>query len=451
MDLDHVILAGLVREEEFSREVIPFLKEEYFLDEIDREIFSTIKNHISTYSNFPNKTLLQIELQENTKLVSRQDEVEDVLQSIFKLELPEDSEWLVEQTELFCQNKAVYNSIMTAISIYDGSERDLTYHTIPELLREAVSVSFDRKIGMDLFEGSEERFDFYTKEENRIPFNLEILNKITNGGVIKKTLNMFIAGINVGKTLGLIDLSCGYLRDGLNVLYVTLEMREEEILRRADANLLKIPINDLEKLSKDVYLTKINEIQKKTLGTLKVKEYPMASVAHIKHLLSELKIKQKFSPDIIMVDYIGIMDSYRIKAGSQNSHFFLKSVAEELRALAAETDTVVWTAMQLTRDGIRGSDPEITDVGECIALDSKVIRYDDSVVRIDSLAEGDMIKGSDGMVEVKKILPVRIKKAIKIRTLSGKEIICSHNHVFPTSKGRRKAGDLSIGTKLKTL
>jgi replicative DNA helicase len=368
MDLDHVILAGLVQEEGYCREVLPFLKEEYFLDQIDCAVFEAINRHISTYTNLPNKTLLQIELQKDSKLAAKQDEVKEALDAIFTIDLPEDKQWMIQQTEEFCQNKAIYNAIMTSISIYDGSEKQLSYHAIPELLKEAVSVSFDKKIGMDLFEGSEERFEFYTKEENRVPFDIELLNTITNGGVIRKTLNMLIAGINVGKTMGMIHLACSYLQDGLNVLYVTLEMREEEILRRVDANLLKTPINNIEKIKKDVYLGKINEIRQKTLGTLKVKEYPMANVAHIKHLLSELRIKQKFVPDIIFVDYIGIMDSYRIRAGSQNSHFFLKSIAEELRALAAETDTVVWTAMQLTRDGIRGSDPEITDVGESIGI-----------------------------------------------------------------------------------
>jgi replicative DNA helicase len=368
---ERIILSSLVRNDEFVRETLPFLKDEYFKDDIERALFNSIKGYLDKYNNAPNLTTLTVEIRETPSLNEEQTlEAEDIVKELFLIEPPGDKSWLIAQTESFCQNKAVYNAIMKAISIYDGSEKVLSPHAIPDFLRDAVGISFDTHVGMDFWDDAAKRYDFYTEPENKFPFGLKILNEITNGGILKKTLNLIVAGINVGKTLSLIDLACWYSRCGLNVLYITLEMREEMILQRVDANMLEISLNKIETLGRDNYLTRMGEIHQKGYGKIKVKELPTGTgtTSRFRHLINELKMKQKFKPDIIIVDYIGIMDSSRLKVGSTNSYFYLKSIAEELRGLAVETDTAIWTAMQLTRAGVQNSDAGITDIGESFGI-----------------------------------------------------------------------------------
>lgn len=368
---ERVILSSLVKSESFVRQTLPFLKAEYFHDRVERAVFETVQAYLQNYNTLPNKTSLLIDVREHEKLSEKETaEAELVVKELFAIEEPSDDKWLVKQTEEFCQSKAVYNAIMKAIAIYDGAEKDLTPHAIPDMIKDAVGVSFDTHIGMDMCDDVEARHDYYTREESKVPFDIDVLNEVTNGGAGRKTLNVIVAGVNVGKTLSLVHLACAYARQGLNVLYFTMEMREEEILRRVDANILRMPMNKLETLTKDAFVEKFESVKEKSYGKIKVKEFPPGSAhtGHFKHVISELKLKQRFVPDIILVDYIGITASARMKLGQQNSYFYLKAVAEELRALAVETDTVLWSAMQLTRSGMSNSDVDITDVSESMGI-----------------------------------------------------------------------------------
>jgi replicative DNA helicase len=368
---ERLILSSLVQDENYVRQTLPFLKSEYFHDRLECAVFEIIREYIQEYNTLPNKTTLLIDIRNHKKLNDKEvAEAESIIREIFDIDRPTDSKWLVKQTEEFCQTKAVYNAIMKAIAVYDGSEKTMTPHAIPDMIKEAVSISFDSHIGMDIYDDAGARYDYYTTIDSKIPFDIELLNDITNGGVGRKTLNVLVAGVNVGKTLSMVHLACAYARAGLNVLYFTMEMREEEILKRMDANMLKTPINKLKDLGRDAFIDKVEKIRAKSYGKIKVKEYPpgAAHTGHFKHVISELKMKQRFTPDIIMVDYIGITGSSRVKLGQQNSYFYLKAVAEELRALAVETDTVLWTAMQLTRSGISNTDVEITDVSESMGI-----------------------------------------------------------------------------------
>jgi replicative DNA helicase len=368
---EKLILSSLVVDDDYVRQVLPFLQSEYFNDKIERSVFETIRSYIHEYNTLPNKTTLLVDIRSHEKLNEKEvAEAENVVREIFDIDRPSDSKWLIKKTEEFCQEKAVYNAIMKAIAIYDGTEKTVTPHAIPDMIKDAVGISFDSHIGMDMYDDAGARYDYYTLPSSKIPFDIEILNEITNGGAGRKTLNVFVAGVNVGKTLSLVHLACAYARAGLNVLYFTMEMREEEILKRMDANMLKTPINKLEEFGRDAFIDKVEKLRAKSYGKIKVKEYPpgAAHAGHFKHIIGELKMKQRFVPDVIMVDYIGITGSARMKLGQQNSYFYLKAVAEELRALAVETDTVLWTAMQLTRTGITNTDVEITDVSESMGI-----------------------------------------------------------------------------------
>lgn len=369
---ERLILGGLVQDDNFVRQTIPFLQPEYFHDKIEQAVFDQIKAYLDEYKTLPNRTALLLDIREHKKLNEREvEQATDVISDLYTVDIPGvELKWLVKQAEEFCQNKAVYNAIIKAISIYDGTEKDLTAHVIPDMIRDAISISFDAHIGQDIFEDAESRFDYYTQPENKISFDLEILNRITNGGVGKKTLNLFVAGVNVGKTMALCHLASAYMKSGYNVLYVSLEMGEEEILRRVDANTLRVSINKLAELGKEEFVNRVDRLKQKTHGVIKVKQFPTGagSVAHFKHVLNELKLKKRFVPDVIVIDYIGIAASSRIKMGQHNSYTYLKAVAEEFRALAIETDTVVWTAMQLNRQGISSSDVEITDVSDSMGI-----------------------------------------------------------------------------------
>lgn len=378
----------------------------------------------------------------------------DIVNDIYTINVKDlDPKWLVKQAEEFCQSKAIYLAIMKSIAIYDGSEKDLTPHAIPDMVKNAISISFDSHIGKDYYDDAEARYDYYTQPENKVPFDLEILNKITNGGCLKKTLNVIAAGVNCGKTLTMCHLAAAYMKMGHNVLYISMEMSEDEILKRVDANLLRVNINKISELGRDAFLSRVHKIREKTHGKIKVKEFPTgaATCAHFSHLLNELKLKQGFEPTIIFIDYIGITGSSRMKMGVQSSYFYLKAVAEEMRALAVETETVVWTALQLNRQGITSSDVEITDVAECIHPDSMVVEKTRGMIKVKDVSLGDEIKThGDKTAIVKMVHCTKKKKAVKIRLKSGKEIICSDEHVFPTSEGRLMAKDIITGTLLSS-
>lgn len=368
ISIESAIIGGILRNSDYCSRVLPYLKEEYFHLNDEKILFGLVSGYIEKYAVPPSKSTLLIEA--NDYEWSDPSAAKQCIENVFSVEIPQDSKWLLEKTEEFCRNKAVYNAITTAIEIYDGSNKTILPHAIPDMVRDAVSISFDTEIGHDFIDDAEARFDFYTRAEHKIPFDIDILNQITNGGITRKTLNIVGAGVNVGKTLSLIHLACGYIQSGYNVLYISMEMSEEAIMQRVDANMLDIDVNNIPGLDKSVFLNKISSLKTKTAGKLKVKEYPpgVGNSAHFKHLLIELKNKKGFVPDIMIVDYIGITGSSKIKAGSVNSYFYIKSVSEELRALAVEFKMGVWSATQLTRAGMADTDAEMTDTAESMGL-----------------------------------------------------------------------------------
>ena len=359
-----------MNEEDYARRTLPYLKSEYFTETTEKFIYQEIDKYLSQYNALPTKEALIIELDNNSSV---NDESFSKCSGVISELDPDpdtDKEWLIEKTEKFCQEKAIYNAIMESISIIDGKDKQ-DKGTIPELLSDALSVSFDPSIGHDFIDDSDSRWDFYHRIEERIPFDLEYLNKITKGGIPKKSLNIILAGTGVGKSLAMCHMASAKLLDGKNVLYITMEMAEEKIAERIDANLLNVSLEELVNLPKGIYDKKIDRVKGKTSGKLIVKEYPTASahVGHFRHLLNELRLKRQFIPDIIYVDYLNICMSHRIKTGSNvNSYTLIKSIAEELRGLAVEKNVPIMSATQTTRSGYTNSDVGLEDTSESFGL-----------------------------------------------------------------------------------
>jgi replicative DNA helicase len=370
MAIETTILNHLVFDEEYGRKVIPFLKDEYFSDYKDKLVFKLITEYVEKYNSFPSKEALVIDLTNKDGI--NENSFKDCKETIEKME-PTDSqlEWLLDQTESWCQDRAIYNAIMSSIQILDDKTGKTTKGAIPQILSDALAVSFDTHIGHDFLDDADSRFEFYHTKETRIPFDLDYFNKITQGGLPKKTLNSALAGTGVGKSLFMCHCAAANMTAGLNVLYITLEMAEERIAERIDANLLDIPVNDLKIIHKDIYDKKIERIRNKTKGKLIVKEYPTACAgsANFRHLLNELKIKKNFVPDIIYIDYLNICTSSRIKNGANvNSYTLVKAIAEELRGLAVEFNVPVVSATQTTRGGYSSSDVGLEDTSESFGL-----------------------------------------------------------------------------------
>lgn len=373
MKLEHVILSNLVTNEGYMRKVIPFLNREYFSEASDVAIFEIIQDYVDKYNVNPSKEALRIELGLKDKVNESVFKTADQFIDSIDIDTVSQVQWLVDTTETFCQDKALYNAVLQSIKIMDDKEGKIPKSAIPSLLQTALGVSFDSKLGHDYIEDAEQRFDFYHAKVSRLPFDVEILNKITKGGVPPKTLNILLAGTNVGKSLIMCHLSSAYMKAGKNVLYITMEMAEERISERIDANLLNVDLDDMMMVDKTTFLKKINHIKQRTVGRLKVVEYPTAAAgaANFRHLLNELKIKNNFIPDVILIDYINICASSRIKASSNaNSFTIIKAIAEELRGLAVEFNVPIWSATQTTRSGLSNSDLELGDVSESIALAS---------------------------------------------------------------------------------
>jgi replicative DNA helicase len=375
MQFEKTIFTNLVNREEYGRKVIPFLKPEYFQDRTDKVLYELIESYVSKYNKFPSTEILQIDL--NNKKGIDQTLHESVVTTIQELQYDPstDLEWLVETTEKFCQEKAVYNGIMKSIMILDNKDDKHTKEAIPQILSDALAVSFDSSIGHNFIDDAEERYKFYHRKEERIPFNLEYFNLITKGGLPKKTLTTILAGTAVGKSLFMCHCAAGNLMDSKNVLYITMEMASERIAERIDANLLDVTVDELQLMPLDIFQKKIARIKGKTTGKLIIKEYPTSSAgsANFRHLLSELKIKKNFVPDIIYIDYINICSSSRIKyTSSVNSYTYIKAIAEELRGLAVEFEVPIVTATQVTRSGFSNSDVELTDTSESFALPATV-------------------------------------------------------------------------------
>ncbi len=365
----------MVYNDDYIRKVIPFLKETYFHDTLERILFTHIKDHLEKYNNNPTIETLSIKISERTDL--SEDMLENISNILTVFEKNKEStssiDWLQDETEKFCQDKAIYNAVMDSIHILEpeGKKETRDRGEIPKILSDALSVSFDPNIGHDYLEDSDERFEYYHTTEEKVPFDLINFNKITKGGLSRKSLNIVLAGTGVGKSLFMCHCAAANLDAGKNVLYITLEMAEERIAERIDANLLDVDIKDLELLSKEKYDEKIEAKRSKITGKLIVKEYPtaVAHVGHFRHLLNELNLKKEFKPDIIYIDYINICASSRIKANaSVNSYTYIKSIAEELRGLAVENAVPVVSATQTTRTGFGNTDVEITDTSESFGL-----------------------------------------------------------------------------------
>ena len=369
MSLQTTVLRNLLTNEEFTRRVIPYLKKEYFEDD-HRVVFDTVLNYVGKYNKIPTGEALKIELDEVNIGSDKFQAAAHLVNEVSNHE-PVDMDWLLEKTEKWCQDRAVFLSIMKSIEIIDG-KTEMTQNAIPEILSEALSISFDQNIGHDYINNSDERFDFYHREENRLPFDLDYFNKITKGGLPSKTLNIALAGTGVGKSLFMCHVGAAALTQGKNVLYITMEMAEERIAERIDANLMNVPIDQLDKLDKNTFDNKIASIAKKTIGKLIVKEYPTGSAhtGHFRALLNELKLKKSFKPDIIFIDYLNICASARMKglSGSVNTYSLIKSIAEEIRGLAVEFDVPIVSATQTTRSGYSNTDVGLEDTSESFGL-----------------------------------------------------------------------------------
>ena len=369
MNLEVTILSNLVYSEKYTRKVLPFLKSEYFTAREHKIIFLEIHEYVSQYDSLPSLNALGIECQERTDLTEEQ--FKDVIGVLNVLSDDiSDHDWLLDATEKWCQERAIYLSLMESVKIADGQDSKKDKGAIPQILSEALGVSFDQHVGHDYVSDAEARYDFYHRKEDKIPFDLSLFNKITKGGLPNKTLNIALAGTGVGKSLFMCHCASSALLQGKNVLYITLEMAEEKIAERIDANLLNIPIQKLSDFPKVMFEKKIANLSKKTQGKLIIKEYPTASahVGHFKSLLNDLALKRSIKPDIIFVDYLNICASQRYKGSIVNSYTYVKAIAEELRGLAVETNVPIVSATQTTRSGYGSSDVDLTDTSESFGL-----------------------------------------------------------------------------------
>ncbi len=369
--IEQTALSNLIHNEDYARKVLPFLKGDYFSDRIDRVIFEEIEKFADKYNALPNQNSLEVELDSRKDL--NEEDYKRVLSVLKSLKSHDNAnfEWLVETTEQFCKDKAVYNAIIEGIQIIDGKSKDADVSAIPSILSDALAVGFDNHVGHDYVHDSDARFDYYHRTETRIPFDLDYFNRITKGGLPPKTLNIALAGTGVGKSLFMCHMAANCLSQGKNVLYITLEMAEERIAERIDANLMNVTIDDLHTLPKAMFETKIDNIRKSTSGQLIIKEYPTASAhcAHFRGLIKELAIKKSFRPEIIFIDYLNICASTRFKGSSNvNSYTMVKSIAEELRGLAVETNVPIMSATQTTRTGFVSSDVGLEDTAESFGL-----------------------------------------------------------------------------------
>jgi replicative DNA helicase len=437
--IETTIISNLIYNEEYCRKVLPFIKTQYFNDKKERVVFETVCEFVVKYGKMITKEILHIEL-DNRKDIS-DSELADSNQIVENIsDNSSDYQWLLDTTEKWCRDRAIYLALMESIQIADDESEKQNRDAIPHILSEALSVSFDHNIGHDYIKDFESRFEFYHREEEKIPFDLEFFNKITKGGLPNKTLNVALAGTGVGKSLFMCHLASSVLLQNKNVLYITLEMSEEKIAERIDANLLNVNIQSLMNLSHGDFETKITKLSKKTQGKLIIKEYPTASAhsGHFKSLLNELSLKKSFKPDIIFVDYLNICASSRYKGSAVNSYTYVKSIAEELRGLAVEFNVPIMSATQTTRSGY------------CLDLKTQVQTLQ-GLKDISNIQVGDLVLSNTGYNEVMNVFPKTKKKSYKITLEDGKEIICSEEHLFPTkSEELNIKGGLTEGMCLYT-
>ena len=366
---EKTLLSNLVFNEDFTRKTLPFIKPDFFKGRDEVTLFNIISDFVVKYNNLPTKEAIQIELSNNKTLT--EDEFKNTNTLLNSLQHEEvEQQWLLDTTEKFCKDRAVYNAVLQGIQIIDGKDKKHTPEAIPSILSEALGVSFDRHIGHDYLNQAEDRFEYYHRTEARLKFDLSYFNRITKGGLPPKTLNIALAGTGVGKSLFMCHVASSVISEGKNVLYITLEMAEERIAERIDANLLDVTIDDLYEMPKEIYDNKTSKMQNKTNGQLIIKEYPTASAhaGHFKSLLDELALKKAFKPDLIFIDYLNICTSSRFKGGNINSYTMVKSIAEELRGLAVQYNVPIVSATQTTRTGYLSSDVGLEDTSESFGL-----------------------------------------------------------------------------------
>jgi replicative DNA helicase len=371
MKIETIILKNLILNEEYTRKTIPFIKEQYFQDGVEKIIFKSIFDYIEKYNSNPTNEVLFIELEKTSFNEEQYKAAVNYLESEITKESDAKQQWLLDETEQWCKDKAIYNAVLDGIHIIDGKDKTRTPDALPTLLSDALKVSFDTNVGHSYTEQSEDRYDFYHEVEEKIPFDLEFFNKITKGGLPNKTLNIALAGTGVGKSLFMCHVAASTLMRGKNVLYITLEMAEYKIAERIDANLMNISMDDLHDLPKYMYEDRFDKVRKKTQGKLIVKEYPTAAAhtGHFRNLLSELQLKRDFVPDIIFVDYLNICASSRFRASAAvNSYTYIKAIAEELRGLAVECNLPIVSATQTTRTGFVSTDVGLEDTSESFGL-----------------------------------------------------------------------------------
>ena len=371
INLEQTVLRNLLTNEEYMRKVLPFISPDYF-EGVYRGLFKEVARFVADYNKLPTLEAFKIEIDQNNNLGEENYRIAlDLLPNIFTAE-PENLEWLIERTEKWCQDRAVFNAVMESISIIDGKHATLQKNAIPDVLSKALGVTFDTNIGHDYIENVDNRYEFYHMQEERIPFDLDYFNRITKGGLPNKTLNIALAGTGVGKSLFMCHVAASALSQGRNALYITMEMAEERIAERIDANLLNVPIDQLENMSKDMFTDKVSQIAAKTQGKLIIKEYPtgQANTSHFRALLNELKLKKNFVPEIIFIDYLNICASSRMKGmgGAINSYSYIKSIAEEIRGLAVEFNVPIVSATQTTRSGYSNDDVGLEDTSESFGL-----------------------------------------------------------------------------------
>ena len=367
--IEHTILNNLFFNEDFTRKAIPFLKETYFPKRDEKILFSEVSKFLHTYNNLPTKESILIEL--NNRKDLNETEYKDVKELVASISQEDtDLKWLLDTTEKFCKDRAVHNAVLEGITILEGKDKTRTPESLPSLLSDALGVSFDKHVGHDYIEDAQDRFDWYHTKEKRYPFDLSYFNRITKGGIPSKTLNIALAGTGVGKSLFMCHAASSFLTQGLNVLYITLEMAEERIAERIDANLFDISMDDIRSMPKELYDSKVKKLEDKTNGRLVIKEYPTASAhsGHFKALINELALKKSFKPQVIFIDYLNICASARFKGGNISTYFYIKAIAEELRGLAVEHDVPIFSATQTTRTGFVSTDIGLEDTSESFGL-----------------------------------------------------------------------------------
>ena len=367
--IENTILTNLFHNENYTRKALPFIKPHYFSKKDERELYVEVEKFVLKYKNLPTKEAILIELNNRKDLNEEEYKgIKDLVNSISYEET--DLQWLLDTTEKFCKDRAVHNAVLDGIKILDNKDKTRTPEAIPSILADALAVSFDNHIGHDYIEDAKARFDWYHTKEKKYPFDLSFFNRITKGGVPSKTLNIALAGTGVGKSLFMCHVASSFLTQGQNVLYITLEMAEERIAERIDANLFDVTIDDLHVMPKELYDNKLTKLEGKTKGKLIIKEYPTASAhaGHFRSLLNELSLKKSFKPQVIFIDYLNICASSRFKGGNISSYFYIKAIAEELRGLAVEFDVPIFSATQTTRTGYVSTDIGLEDTSESFGL-----------------------------------------------------------------------------------